>query len=58
MGYMSEFLNIDVCVFQSPKIAFILTNSADPDKMSHSVAFHLCLHCLLRISSDKASNLP
>ena len=26
---------------------FCLTNSADPDEMPHSVAFHLDIHCLL-----------
>ena len=25
-----------------------LANSADPDEMPHNVAFHQCLHCLLR----------
>ena len=33
-------------VFLSPKIVFILTNSADPDEMLHFVAFNLGLHCL------------
>ena len=32
-----------------------LTNSEDPDEMPHTVAFHQCLHCLLRqnLSSEK-----
>ena len=30
------------------KISFILANSADPDEISHSVAFHLGFHCLLQ----------
>ena len=30
------------------KIAFILSNSAVPDEMPHSMAFHLGLHCLLK----------
>ena len=31
------------------------TNSEDPDEMPHNAAFHLGLHCLLRLkrSSDK-----
>ena len=33
-------------VLQSPMIVFILENSADPDEMPHSVAFHLVLHCV------------
>ena len=32
--------------FLSLKIFFIIANSADPDEMPPSVAFHLCLHCL------------
>ena len=28
------------------KIDFVLANSADPDEMQHSAAFHLGLHCL------------
>ena len=28
------------------KFDFILANCADPDEMSHHVAFHLGLHCL------------
>ena len=31
-------------IFLALKIVFILANSADPDKMSHYVAFHLGLH--------------
>ena len=27
----------------------ILANSEDPDEMPHNVAFHLGLHCLLRL---------
>ena len=33
-------------VFVSLKNAFRLVNSADPDEMPHSVAFHLGIHCL------------
>ena len=32
--------------FLSQKIVFFLANSADPDRMPHTVAFHLGLHCL------------
>ena len=28
------------------KIDFVFANSADPDEMSYSAAFHLGLHCL------------
>ena len=35
-----------ICLFLSLKIDFVLTNSADTDKMLHYVAFHLCLNCL------------
>ena len=33
-------------IFLSLKIKFVLANSADPDEMSHYVAFYLCLHWL------------
>ena len=33
-------------IFLSLKIEFVSPNSADPDEMPHSVAFHLGLHCL------------
>ena len=39
-----SFLN--TVVFLSLKIDFVLANSADPDEMSCSEAFHLSLHCL------------
>ena len=32
--------------FLSPKIVFILANSADPDGILHYSEFHSCLHCL------------
>ena len=32
--------------FLSLNIVLVLTNSADPDEMQHSAAFHLGLHCL------------
>ena len=32
-------------LFLSLKISFVLANSADPDEMPHSAAFHLGLHC-------------
>ena len=35
-------------IFLSLKIDFVLTNSADPDKMPHKAAFHQDRHCLLR----------
>ena len=41
---MSKFLNNDV--FMSLKMDLILANSADPDEMLSSGAFHLGLHCL------------
>ena len=31
--------------FLSLRINFVLANSADPDEMTHSAAFHLRLHC-------------
>ena len=33
-------------VIFSLKIDFVLVNSADPDEMPHSAAFHQGLHCL------------
>ena len=33
-------------VFLSLKIAFVMTNSVDPDEMQQYAAFHLGLHCL------------
>ena len=35
-------------IYLSLKIDFVLANSADPNEMAHYVAFHLCLHCLLK----------
>ena len=32
--------------FISPKVDFVLENSADPDEMPPYAALHLCLHCL------------
>ena len=35
------------CISFSLKINFVVSNSADPDKMTHSVVIHsLALHCL------------
>ena len=53
-GQMYKFLNNDVCL--SLKVGLILENSADSDKMQHSAAFYLGLHCfqsvrLLGVSS-------
>ena len=31
------------------KIDFVLANSADPDEMRPCAAFHLGLHCLLKL---------
>ena len=33
------------CIF-SPKIDFVIANSADPDEIRHYAAFNLGLHCL------------
>ena len=35
------------------KIFFTLTNSVEPDEMTHYAAFHLGLHCLQRYSNTK-----
>ena len=37
---------INIVVFLSLKIDFVLTNSADPDEMGHHSTFHLGFHCL------------
>ena len=37
-------------MFLSLKIDFVLANSADPDEMQHSAAFHLDLHCFCKIT--------
>ena len=37
-------LNYDL--FLSLKLVLTLANSADPDEMQHTAAFHLGLHCL------------
>ena len=29
-------------------LKFTLANSEEPDEMPHNMAFHQCLHCLLR----------
>ena len=46
LDHLSEFSNYDE--YHSLKIVFLflITNSVDPDEMSHSVAFHQGLHCL------------
>ena len=44
MGHRLLFQN--KIVFLSLNIVFVLANSVDPDKMPHSKAFHLGLHCL------------
>ena len=58
-GQMYKFLNNDVCL--SLKVGLILENSADLDKMQHSAAFYLGLHCfqsirLLGVSSIQRAN--
>ena len=42
-GHRNKFPNY--VAFQSLRIVFILENSADPDEMQYSAAFHLGLHC-------------
>ena len=42
MGHIKFPKNI---VLLSLKSHFVLANSADPDEIPHSVAFHLGLHC-------------
>ena len=37
-------------MFLSLKIVFVFANSADPDEMQHSAAFHLDLHCFCKIT--------
>ena len=36
----------------------ILSNSVDPDEMSHFAAFHLGLHCLPEYQVNKERNKP
>ena len=43
-GCLSNFLSN--CVFLLLKIAFILSNSADHNKIPHYAAFHLGVHCV------------
>ena len=38
-------------------IAFVIANCADPDKMKHSAAFYLDLHCLQRVSILQRVNI-
>ena len=50
---MSKFTN---CVgLQSLRIIFITENSADPDEMLPSAAFHLGLHCFSKYSLGVSS---
>ena len=35
-----------------------LANSEDPDEMLHGVAFHQCLHCLLRQNQSSEKEIP
>ena len=34
----------------------MFANSEDPDEMQHNVAFHQCLHCLLRYKGPSDKN--
>ena len=34
-----------------------LTNSVDPDEMQHNAAFHLGLHCLLRLKQPSGTEI-
>ena len=42
--------------FLSLKNGFVLANSADPDEMPRSAAFHLSLHCLQNYPVYKSVN--
>ena len=47
--YISD-KNFQIKMYNDPqKNVLILTKSADPDEMLHSVSFHLGLHCLAGI---------
>ena len=35
----------------------ILANSQDPDEMQHNAAFHLGLHCLLRLKQPSRTEI-
>ena len=48
--------NFQKNVVLSLKIHFVLANSADPDEMPHSAAFHLGLHCLPKYPVYKGLN--
>ena len=34
-----------------------LTNSEDPDEMQHNAAFHLGLHCLIRLKQSSGTKI-
>ena len=68
-GHPSGYCDISCCilrscqlnflyngVFLSLKIVFFLVNNADPDEMTHSVAFHLGLHYLLKYLFNSIQN--
>ena len=44
-------LTKDLSKTENHKMA-ILVNSEDPDEMLHSAAFHLDLHCLLKVKQN------
>ena len=43
---VSQVLIYKHIVSLSMKIDYVIANSADPDEMQHTAAFHLRLHCL------------
>ena len=47
-GHSSEFQNNDFFINNPCRLFNNLTNGTDPDEMTHSVAFHLCLYRLPR----------
>ena len=49
LNFCSVCYNLsEIFSFRSLNMDYVITNSADPDEMTHRVAFHLGLPCLIK----------
>ena len=48
LNFCSVCYNLSEIFFFLPNIDFVITNSADPDEMTHRVAFYLGLPCSIK----------
>ena len=50
LSKLSVYLNP---LYTGNSLTCTLANSIDPDEMQHKAAFHLCLHCLVRLKQPR-----